>query len=149
MFICKTIWLIFVVVKVTHFCLKTFSGQNYLTYFIIFIEPVEVAKQKPVVKPDAEVVQEKPVEKVTLKKKWEIKKIRVITLLKTYFNLFRIVDMLKMKQRITLRCIVLTAISSPEWWKLASSGWGDRGKAFLYIYIYVYLNNKFLEIDQR
>lgn len=116
---------------------------------IIFIEPVEVAKQKPVVKPDAEVVQEKPVEKVTLKKKWEIKKIRVITLLKTYFNLFRIVDMLKMKQRITLRCIVFPAISSPEWWKLASSGWGDRGKAFLYIYIYVYLNNKFLEIDQR
>lgn len=91
-----------------------FGGQNYLTYFIIFIEPVEVAKQKPVVKPDAEVVQEKPVEKVTLKKNWEIKKIRVITLLKTYFNLFRIVDMLKMKQRITLRCIVLTAISSPE-----------------------------------
>ena len=31
---------------------------------LTFIEPVEVVKQIPVIKPDAEVVPEKPVEKV-------------------------------------------------------------------------------------
>lgn len=36
MFICKTIWLIFVVVKVTHFCLKTFSGATLFNLFYYF-----------------------------------------------------------------------------------------------------------------
>lgn len=150
MFICKTIWLIFVVVKVTHFCLKTFSGAKLFNLFNYFYRTSWSSKTETSRKARCWSSSGKTSRKGNPEKKnWEIKKIRVITLLKTYFNLFRIVDMLKMKQRITLRCIVLTAISSPEWWKLASSGWGDRGKAFLYIYIYVYLNNKFLEIDQR
>lgn len=149
MFICKTIWLIFVVVKVTHFCLKTFSGAKLFNLFYYFYRTSWSSKTETSRKARCWSSSGKTSGKGNPEKNWEIKKIRVITLLKTYFNLFRIVDMLKMKHCITLRCIVLTAISSPEWWKLASSGWGDRGKAFLYIYIYVYLNNKFLEIDQR
>lgn len=111
--------------------LKTFfGGQNYFTYLIIFIEPVEVAKQKPVVKPDADVVQEKPVEKVTLKKFGKYKYWSDNSAENLFQSSFEIVDLFEMKQGLMLRCIVLTAISSPEWWKLASSGWGDRGKAF-------------------
>lgn len=149
MFIRKTIWLIFVVVKVTHFCLKTFSGATLFNLFYYFYRTSWSSKTETSRKARCWSSSGKTSRKGNPEKKLGNKKIRDITLLKTYFNLFRIVDMLKMKQRITLRCIVLTAISSPEWWKLASSGWGDRGKAFLYIYIYVYLNNKFLEIDQR
>lgn len=36
MFICKIIWLIFVVVKVIYFCLKIFSGVKLFNLFYYF-----------------------------------------------------------------------------------------------------------------